>query len=717
MPLDLDQTSPEMAQPAEVVGLQSNESDREGAMAKADLYKLASYSQKLFQQLNDEDQLEGWVQAKITKAADYIASVYHYLEYEMKFSEYGKALDDSDVLSESQKIALKSKLMEAKSKIKELKLSQAEKAKDKKVDEGALSGGERACTECGGTGMVYEEPKAIPDAVKGKVEKYKTMVKATKAAHKRMDANKNGIPDDEEMEEGFGDAGDKEMKVGDKKKTRTGELEKTATGVKHTNTSYKDDGEAEEKSGKGVKSHAKAQSAAEKKEKAPAQKQSPKSAKTWGKKDGVNFDNRDGAPAKPKKEKDVGEGVYEGSKMRSASPKDMPAKGNKIGKEGNAFGKAVQDAKASGDKTMTVGGKTMPVKETAVSGAPQKSGIPATAKTTVPGMRATGADLKKANASAALGEGKCNESAKGKMCPVHGLKECGSMYEAATKTMSRAAKGHEKYGKEGMAALAKAGKEGKSLEPIKAKYNKYDESVESGDKKPCPPMSHIKKMCQDGKSVAEICKMHPNCDQKELKQMVADCKKTLSEAAKYRAVKYKDKLYTQEPRDYDQYDYGDDDYYNPKPDDYPGEKNLKGGGEFDHNDPLRKGYGRGGTGSMNTHGKRKGMPSRDHVSSLKGSIKAAHGTHPRPNLPETAAAMWNDIKETQAYIAEKKAIEKKDMLAKGNKVADEGNEFSGNRDDAIKAGKKEFKVDGKTFPVTESADLTRLRELTKHLLG
>jgi len=42
------------------------------------------------------------------------------------------------------------------------------------------------------------------------------------------------------------------------------------------------------------------------------------------------------------------------------------------------------------------------------------------------------------------------------------------------KTMSRAAKGHEKYGKEGMAALAKAGKEGKDLDKIRDKYNKYD---------------------------------------------------------------------------------------------------------------------------------------------------------------------------------------------------------------------------------------------------
>jgi hypothetical protein len=583
MPLDLDQTSPEMAQTAEVVGLQSNESDREGAMAKADLYKLASYSQKLFQQLNDEDQLEGWVQAKITKAADYIASVYHYLEYEMKFSEYGKALDDSDVLSESQKVALKSKLMEAKSKIKELKLSQAEKAKDKKVDEGALSGGERSCTECGGTGMVYEEPKAIPDHVKGKVEKYKTMVKATKAAHKRMDANKNGIPDDEEMEEGF----DEKSKEGDSFKTKTGVATKTSTGVKHTNTSYKDDGEAEEKSGKGVKSHAKAQSAAEKKEKAPAQKQSPKSAKTWGMKDSEKFDNRDGAPAKPKKEKDVGEGVYEAKKKgdgnlaNNAKPYDKVTRGDVIA------GRLGKDEK---------GGKT--VKEAA--------------------------------------------------------KQTGS------------------------------------------------------DKKKCPPMSHIKKMCQDGKSVAEICKMHPDCDQKELKQMVADCKKqTVKEAAKWRDAKHKDKLYTQEPRDYDQYDYGDDDYYNPKPDDYPGEKNLKGGGEFDHNDPLRKGYGRHGTGSMNTHGKRKGMPSRDHIGSLKGSIKSAHGTHPRPNLPEAAAAMWNNIKETQTYIAEK-AKAAKDLPGNQEKidVAEPKGKIDGKDMAALRAKKETVK---------ESTDLSRMRELTGRL--
>jgi hypothetical protein len=46
--------------------------------------------------------------------------------------------------------------------------------------------------------------------------------------------------------------------------------------------------------------------------------------------------------------------------------------------------------------------------------------------------------------------------------------------------MSRAAKGIEKYGKEGMQALAKAGREGKDLDKVRDKYNKYDESVEEG---------------------------------------------------------------------------------------------------------------------------------------------------------------------------------------------------------------------------------------------
>ena len=111
--------------------LPNGEVDHEGAMAKADLFKLGQYSYKLFKKLEDDTQLESWVQAKITKAADYITSVYHYMEFEMKFSEYGKKLDDSDVLSESQKAVMKNKLMEAKSKIRDLKIAEAKKSKSK----------------------------------------------------------------------------------------------------------------------------------------------------------------------------------------------------------------------------------------------------------------------------------------------------------------------------------------------------------------------------------------------------------------------------------------------------------------------------------------------------------------------------------------------------------------------------------------------------------
>jgi len=66
------------------------EADHEVQMVKADLYKIAKYSIKLhemFKMVSEEQGVEGWVQSKITKAADYMGSVYHHLDYEMKFDE------------------------------------------------------------------------------------------------------------------------------------------------------------------------------------------------------------------------------------------------------------------------------------------------------------------------------------------------------------------------------------------------------------------------------------------------------------------------------------------------------------------------------------------------------------------------------------------------------------------------------------------------------
>jgi hypothetical protein len=58
------------------------EVDYEGEMAKSELYRLVKNSQELMQMLDDDTQLEAWVQSKITKAADYIASVSQYLNFQ-----------------------------------------------------------------------------------------------------------------------------------------------------------------------------------------------------------------------------------------------------------------------------------------------------------------------------------------------------------------------------------------------------------------------------------------------------------------------------------------------------------------------------------------------------------------------------------------------------------------------------------------------------------
>ena len=79
--------------------------DREGDMAKGQLYHIAKNAMTLFDSLKDEDQLEGWVQSKITKAADYMKSVRDYLEYEMGIEmmdpeEVEDVVDPDDVLDE-----------------------------------------------------------------------------------------------------------------------------------------------------------------------------------------------------------------------------------------------------------------------------------------------------------------------------------------------------------------------------------------------------------------------------------------------------------------------------------------------------------------------------------------------------------------------------------------------------------------------------------------
>lgn len=406
MPPELDQMNPGMEPQGseEVIGLHGDEPDREGAMAKADLFKLANYSHKLFQQIDDNDQLEGWVQAKITKAADYVASVYHYLEYEMKFSDYGKALDDSDVLSEGQKSALKNKLMEAKSKVKELKKAQAEKVKEKKMAEGVLSGGHTSCTECGGTGMVYEEPKAIPDHVKSKVATYNRQAKAFHAAGKRIDKNNDGI--DDRLQD---------PAVAEETSSTGGKITRPKPGVtRHEENPDRFSDEPHTP----PKSQAKSQTAADKAKDNAMDKAEEK--------EGKNYEKR--FPGSVTRVKD-GQKVKEGSlPMTTVNGKKVPA-----------FA-----ADGEGDKDINKG-KAAPKKGVnpfAKKGAAPKKGVNPFAKKTNEalkgGQKKLDADndddidakdlaalrAKKKDRIKEAVAAKCNESNKSKSCPVHGMKDC-----------------------------------------------------------------------------------------------------------------------------------------------------------------------------------------------------------------------------------------------------------------------------------------------------
>lgn len=54
--------------------------DHEGKMHRSSLFKMAKYSVELLDMIQDADDLPEWVESKITKAADYLGVVKHYLE-------------------------------------------------------------------------------------------------------------------------------------------------------------------------------------------------------------------------------------------------------------------------------------------------------------------------------------------------------------------------------------------------------------------------------------------------------------------------------------------------------------------------------------------------------------------------------------------------------------------------------------------------------------
>jgi len=92
---------------------QRAEMDHEVQMARSDLYKIAKYAIKLHDMLknvSEREGIEGWQQSKITKAADYMGSVYHAMDYDMKFGDGQMAEAKQTPFKEKLRMQLEAKV-------------------------------------------------------------------------------------------------------------------------------------------------------------------------------------------------------------------------------------------------------------------------------------------------------------------------------------------------------------------------------------------------------------------------------------------------------------------------------------------------------------------------------------------------------------------------------------------------------------------------------
>jgi hypothetical protein len=97
-----------------------NDDDHEGSMAKRQMFKTAQYAAEIFDNISDDDEFPAWIQSKMTKIADYIGAVKHYLEYDEvvgerkltkaekeKREEIAKAIEEEDPdIDMSKKMAI-----------------------------------------------------------------------------------------------------------------------------------------------------------------------------------------------------------------------------------------------------------------------------------------------------------------------------------------------------------------------------------------------------------------------------------------------------------------------------------------------------------------------------------------------------------------------------------------------------------------------------------
>jgi hypothetical protein len=88
----------------DIMGAPPPESNHEATMALSELYRNAKYGMALLKIIEDDDAIDGWVQANLTSAASMLDKVYHYLDYkningrkpDMEDIEEDDNVDDSE---------------------------------------------------------------------------------------------------------------------------------------------------------------------------------------------------------------------------------------------------------------------------------------------------------------------------------------------------------------------------------------------------------------------------------------------------------------------------------------------------------------------------------------------------------------------------------------------------------------------------------------------
>lgn len=396
--------------------------DHEAKMARADLFKLAQYSFKLFKMIREDQELEGWVQAKITKSADYIASVYHYLQYEMKISEYGSHVENAEMYSESIRRVFAQKLEEAKARAEEFRAVMI-------AEEKSSTGGE--ITRFKGGLRHKHDPDRFSDEPHGEPESH---AKSKSAAEKKADK----------------DADKAQEKAGKDWEKRFGKGSVTRHKMKEANMAPSDPDGATAPPPKG------------KDGKYPVVVSGPHKGKRW-------------SPQTPGPTNPAMKEALKGGQKKLDVDKDGKLEKSDFAKL-RASKKVKEGVKPDFLDMDKDGNKKEPMKKAV---ADKKKGAVAKVKENTLAVQAradrAGVASDMANQSAPnkpVGEGKCNHTAKGEKCPVHGLKECGSMYEGSTGD----------YSAKKAAAGKDIGKPGKAFAKIaKSAGEKYG-SKERGEK-------------------------------------------------------------------------------------------------------------------------------------------------------------------------------------------------------------------------------------------